>query len=74
MAQPVTRAQRRALEWLREHGGDGCFTRHGIALAQGELAPYERITWDHLRNAGLIEYYGGAEGYGRLRIVEPPPA
>jgi hypothetical protein len=72
MSNLLTKAQRTALDWLRARGGDGCFTRHGVALAQGDLAPVERVTWNALRDAGLIEFYGGAtdggSGYGRLRI------
>ena len=54
-------------------GGDGVFDRHGIALAQGETAPVVRATWNTLRDAGLIEFYGGkadgGSGYGRLRLT-----
>lgn len=69
----LTDAQRRALDWLKDHGGDGCFDRHGIAFAQGETAPFARSTWNELERAGLIEFYGGKaaglKGFGRLRVT-----
>lgn len=72
---PLTKAQEAALKWLKEHGGDGCFDKHGVAFAQGETAPVERRTWNVLAAAGRIEFYGGkrdgGSGYGRLRLVKP---
>src|SRR5690348_6453697 len=38
----MTPAMKQALKWLNDRGGDGCFTKHGVALAQGELAPVTR--------------------------------
>lgn len=68
----LTKSQKAAKEWLAERGGDGCFDRHGVALAQGETAPFTRATWNALRDAGLLEFYGGkhdgGSGYGRLRL------
>lgn len=73
MTMSQTKAQEAALRWLRDRGGDGVFDRNGIALAQGDTAPVERKTWNALRDAGKIEFYGGARdggrGYGRLRVV-----
>jgi len=69
----LTTAQRAALKWLTDRGGDGVFDKNGVALAQGETAPVIRTTWNALRDAGRIEFYGGAaqggRGYGRLRVV-----
>ena len=69
----MTDAQKSALKWLREHGGDGCFDKHGVAFAQGETAPVTRSTWNALEKLGLIEFYGGrrdgGRGYGRLRLT-----
>lgn len=69
----ATAAQRSALAWLEKRGGDGCFDRFGVALAQGESAPVERKTWNALRDLGKVEFYGGratgGTGYGRLRVV-----
>lgn len=68
----MTKAQSAALKWLKDHGGDGCFDRNGVAFAQGETAPVTRSTWNALADMGLIEFYGGKRdggtGYGRLRI------
>ena len=76
-AAVVTAAQERALKWLADRGGDGVFDRHGVALAQGDSAPFERKTWNALRDAGRIQFYGGARdggsGYGRLRVVAVKP-
>jgi hypothetical protein len=62
----------KALKWLQDRGGDACFDKHGVVLAQGETAPFMRSTWNQLRDEGLIEYYGGRAhgktGYGRLRV------
>lgn len=70
----MTEAQKRAYKWLKERGGDGCFDKNGVAFAQGETAPFERKTWNALRNEGLLEFYGGAKtggkGYGRLRLIK----
>ena len=68
----MTDAQKAALKWLNEHNGDGCFDRHGVALAGGETAPFTRHTWNGLRDLGLVEFYNPAgKGYGRLRVVRP---
>lgn len=69
----MNKTQEKALAWLRERGGDGCFDKHGVAFAQGETAPFTRHTWNALRDLGLLEFYGGAKtggsGYGRLRLI-----
>lgn len=73
MAGSLTAAQKSALRWLRDRGGDGCFDKHGVAFAQGETAPVNRSTWNALAVFGMIEFYGGAKqggrGYGRLRVL-----
>lgn len=67
---PLTKAQQRAARWLFEHGGDGCFDRHGILLAGGETAPVTRATWNVLRDCRLVETYNPAgAGRGRLRLT-----
>jgi hypothetical protein len=72
----MTKAQQKALDWLRARGGDAALDKHGIALAMGETAPVVRATWNALRDAGEIEFYNPAgKGYGRLRLAarrEPP--
>lgn len=72
----LTAAQAAAMKWMKEHGGDACFDRHGVAFAQGETAPFTRTTWNGLERAGLLQFYGGrrdgGHGYGRLRLVSEP--
>lgn len=55
-----TRAMLSALRWLRNRGGDGVFAErnHQVLLAKGDRAPIMRSTWNRLRNAGLVEFYG----------------
>lgn len=69
----LTKPQESALKWLRDHGGDACFDRNGIAFTQGETAPVMRATWNALAEAGKIEFYGGRKhggrGHGRLRLA-----
>lgn len=66
----ITKAQREAFKWLREHGGDGLFDQHGVLLAAGETAPHERRTWNILRDRGLVEFYNPTgKGRGRCRIT-----
>lgn len=65
----LTRAQSDALNWLRDHNSDGCLDKFGVVLAGGESAPVMRSTWNALRDAGLVEFYGS--GRGRIRIVVP---
>lgn len=63
----LTKSQSEALKWLTERNGGGCFDKHGVLLAGGELAPFMRITWNALRDLGLVEMYGA--GRGRCRVV-----
>lgn len=51
-------AQRQALKWLSEHNGDGLFDKNGVLVAAGEKAPVMRLTWNALRDLGLVEFYG----------------
>lgn len=53
--RPLTVAQRSALLWLRNRGGEGVFNNHGVLLAQGELAPVMRSTWNALHGHKLIK-------------------
>lgn len=73
IAAKLTKAQQSAYKWLVDRGGDACFDRHGVALAQGETAETERKTWNALERAGLIRFYGGkrdgGKGYGRLAVL-----
>lgn len=63
----MTKAQKEALKWLTEHNGDGCFDRYGTLIAAGEKAPVMRSTWNALRDAGLVEFYG--HNNKRLRVT-----
>lgn len=64
----LTKAQVDALDWLREHNGEGTFTRDGTLLAAGEIAPVMRTTWNILASVGAVEFYGGKTGRARLRL------
>jgi hypothetical protein len=70
-----SRSVKKALEWFADHGGDGAMTI-GCAtiLAQGEVGPFDRATWQRLADLGMIEFYGGArhggKGPGRARITD----
>ena len=66
----MTKAQQKALEWLREHGGDAAFDKFGVALAMGETAPFTRSTWNALRDLELVEFYNpSGKGRGRMRLT-----
>lgn len=68
----MTAAQKEALKWLTDRGGDAAFDRNGVALAQGETAPVTRMTWNALAKAGQVEFYNPAgKGRGRMRICQP---
>lgn len=56
-----------AIEWLRERGGDGVFAdrSHQVLYACGEKAPFMRSTWNRLRDAGAVEFYGNR----RCRLI-----
>ena len=63
----LSEAQRAALKWLREHGGEGVFgTRGGVLLAAGEWAPFMRGTWNALREHNLVEWDQGSK---RIRVT-----
>lgn len=73
----LTNAQKEALEWLQKHNGDGLFDRNGMLVAGGERAPFMRSTWNALRDAGLLEFYGkrpDGTGRGRARIIKSEAA
>ena len=50
----MTDAQRKALRWLFNRGGEGVFNRHNVLLAQGELAGVRRATWSRLADTGCL--------------------
>jgi len=65
----MTKAQRDALKWLKEHGGDGC--RQGPCrqqvLAQGEIAPFMWSTFTALALLGMVDLYGRPDW--RVRVT-----
>jgi hypothetical protein len=62
----VTPAQREALHWLRNHGGEGAINGFGALVADGQRAPFNQNTWRALRELGWLEMYA----HRRVRIVE----
>jgi len=65
----LTSTQRRALERLQEHGGEGVRMKNGCVLARGEVLTYhqngheegDRLTWPvflRLGAAGLVRIVG----------------
>jgi len=64
----LTDSQKAALKWLAKRGCDGMFDKNGVALAAGETAPFMRLTWNGLRDAGLLEFYNPTPGRGRGRL------
>lgn len=67
----LTKAQRAAVKWFHNRGGDGVFTKGQVLLARGELAAVNRSTWNALANAEppLIQYSTG-KGYKRAAITD----
>nr|BDD43729.1 hypothetical protein 10 [Spirochaetaceae bacterium]BDD44753.1 hypothetical protein 11 [bacterium]BDD45566.1 hypothetical protein 15 [bacterium] len=62
-------AEKGALRWLADRGGDGVFAERNrqVLIACGERSPVARRTWNSLRAKGLVEAYG----IHRLRIITP---
>jgi hypothetical protein len=73
MRPQITKTQGEALKWFADHTGDGIFDKHGVLLAAGELAPFNRSTWNALRDVGLVEFYKPTgKGRGRARLTRGP--
>jgi hypothetical protein len=53
----LTTAQKRALQWLSSHNGDGIFDQHNVLLAAGERGPFMKATWNFLTKMGLLQTY-----------------
>jgi len=68
----MTQSQREALQWLRDHHGDGVIDRQGCILAAGERAPFQRVTWTRLEALGHVEFYGldGRRRRRRIRLTD----
>lgn len=57
----------KALEWFAAHNGDGTYAARGnTLLAAGSIAPFNRSTFNNLRDLGLIEFYDKR----RVRITQ----
>jgi hypothetical protein len=75
-APAITKSQRRALDWLTRQGGDGVFDKTHVLVAAGERLSGGKTeesgfmygTWLALEKAGLVEFYGGKNGRGRVRV------
>lgn len=66
----LTEAQRRALRWLHNRGGEGVFNRHQVLLARGELAAVMRATWNALAavNPPCVSFSDN-KGFKRILIT-----
>jgi hypothetical protein len=62
----ITDAQKSALKWLKNRGGDGVFDMTRCLIARGERAGVMRSTWSRLEAFGLIERYDKR----RVRITD----
>lgn len=66
----ITKAQREALQWLREHNGDGVFMRGNIVMAAGKIGPHKWSTWKALIENGRCEKYIMGKSR-RIRVIAP---
>ena len=56
----LTKAQERAIEWLKERGGTGILDRYGRLVAGGEVATqFHPTTWLRLVAVGAMWGEGG---------------
>lgn len=67
----MTKAQKAALKWFHNRGGDGMFNKGQVLLARGELAAVKRATWNALATVDppMISYSFG-KGYKRVTITD----
>jgi hypothetical protein len=65
----MTYAQKSALKWLSDNGGDGSCQRGGVVLAHGEYGPHTAATWKRLADAGHVEFYRNGP-YKRIRLTD----
>lgn len=64
----LTDAQKAALKWLKNRGGDGVFDRTQCLIAAGERAGVNRSTWSKLEAFGMVYRYGDRNR--RCRVTE----
>lgn len=55
----ITKAQKRAIAWLKERNGTGILDRYGRLVAVGEVATFHPTTWLRLVAAGILWGDGG---------------
>lgn len=72
----LTDADKRALDWMRDHGGDAAVVRvkggGRYILAQGEQGPFLPSTCRKLIDAGLAEYVDmNGKKSVRFRLTHP---
>lgn len=66
----VTLAQKAALKWLINRGGDGVFDKTNCLVSSGERAGVNRSTWSVLKAEGFVEIYVPAGGcHKRCRVT-----
>lgn len=70
----LTTSQKRALVWLKARNGTGIFDRDHVLVAAGAHGPFQRGTWNALRDAGFIRIEGNRltmeiEGYSEASRV-----
>ncbi len=71
----LTVAQKRALRWLYNRGGEGVFNKNQTLLAHGELAGVMRTTWNSLSNTippcvDIFSPRADGKGYKRVSLLE----
>ena len=71
----LTQAQKKALKWLQERGGDAAVARTTAGgryiLAQGDTGPFTVATCRALVSLGLAEYVDvGGRKAARFRLTE----
>lgn len=58
----ITLSMHKAIYWLADHGGEGVFTKptrrypNQKLIAQGEVAPFEKVTWERLRDELFVAF------------------
>lgn len=63
----LTNAQKSALKWFKNRGGDGMFDKTNCLIARGERAGVMRGTWSILEKAGYVERYANGK---RMKITD----
>lgn len=61
----LTEAQLAALQWLKDHNGEGSVQRGRRILAAGTIAPVRMATWRALEGADMVTI-----GEGRIVVTQ----